>query len=232
MPMSEPLRVVLAEDNYLVREGTRQLLDATGEVVVVAAVGDGAALLTAVDEQAPAAVLTDIRMPPTHTMEGIHAAHEIRHRHPDIGVVVLSQHADEAYAFALLAQGTAGLGYLLKDRVGERAELVRALRETAGGRSVLDPVIVDALVGRRARQRSSPLARLTTRELDVLGAMAQGKTNAAIADSLSLSVSAVEKHSNAIFAKLGLGEEPQTHRRVAAVITFLRDAGAEDASGS
>jgi DNA-binding NarL/FixJ family response regulator len=206
--MTDRQRGVLAEDNYLVREGTRQLLDATGEVEVVAAVADALGLLAAVDGHLPDAVLTDIRMPSTHRMEGIEAAHAIRDRHPGMGVVVLSQHDDEAYAYALLREGTAGFGYLLKDRVGDHVELVRALRETAAGGSVLDPAVVDALIGRRSRLASSVLARLTERERDVLGAMAQGRTNQAIADALHLSVSAVEKHSNAIFAKFGLTEAP------------------------
>lgn len=222
--MSDRLRVVIAEDNYLVREGTRQLLEATGEVEVMAAVADAPALLEAVGRLRPDAVLTDIRMPPSHRMEGIEAAHRIRELHPSIGVVVLSQHADEAYAYALLREGTAGFGYLLKERVGDHRELVRGLRETSTGGSVLDPIVVDALIGRRVRSTSSPLATLTDRERDVLGAMAQGKTNQAIAAALHLSVSAVEKHSNAIFSKIGLTEAPQTHRRVAAVLAFLRDA--------
>jgi DNA-binding NarL/FixJ family response regulator len=225
--MSErPLRVVIAEDHYLVREGTRQLLEAGGDVVVVGAVADAVHLLAAVEELRPDAVLTDIRMPPEHHMEGIEAAHRIRARRPSIGVVVLSQHADEAYAFALLEHGTEGLGYLLKERVLDRDDLISALRQTAAGRSVLDPVVVEALVGRRARLDRQPLSSLTERELDVLSLVAQGRTNAGIAARLHLSESAIEKHINAIFTKLGLSEEPQIHRRVAAAVTFLqRGAG-------
>ena len=219
-----PLRVVIAEDNYLVREGTRQLLEATGDVEVVAAVGSANELLDAVERLRPDAVLTDIRMPPGHHMEGIDAAHAIRARHPSVGVVVLSQHADEAYAFALLRDGAAGLAYLLKERIGDRSELLRALRETVAGRSAIDPTIVDALVGRRVRLTGSPLRALNPRETEVLSQMAQGKTTAAIAQALSLSESAVEKHINAIFSKLSLSEEPQIHRRVAAVLTYLRDS--------
>jgi DNA-binding NarL/FixJ family response regulator len=222
--MSEPLRVVIAEDNYLVREGTRRLLEDSGEVEVVAAVGAPDELLDAVERLLPDAVLTDIRMPPGHDMEGILAAQRIRARHPQVGVVVLSQHADEAYAFQLLKDGTAGLAYLLKERVGDTDELLRAIRETIAGRSVIDPVVVEALLARRGRLAHSPLADLTPRETDVVREMAEGKTNAAIAESLSVSESAVEKYANAVFSKLGLTEEPQVHRRVAAVLAFLRDS--------
>jgi DNA-binding NarL/FixJ family response regulator len=223
--MASLLRVVLAEDNYLVREGTRRLLEASGEVEVVAAVGNAAELLDAVQRLTPDAVMTDIRMPPGNHMEGIHAAHTIRAHHPGIGVVVLSQHADEAYAFALLKDGTAGLAYLLKDRVGDLDALLRALREVGTGGSVIDPIVVEALVDRRARLADSPLHTLTPRETEVLRAMAQGATNAAIADALVLSRSAVEKHVSSIFAKLGLTEETRVDRRVAAVLTLLRDSG-------
>ena len=192
-------------------------------VEVLAAVGNAEELLDAVDRLHPQAVLTDIRMPPGHDMEGIEAAHRIRAQHPEVGVVVLSQHADEGYAFELLRNGTAGLAYLLKERVGDVDELLRSLRETVAGRSVIDPVVVEALLRRRGR--ASPLAELTPRETDVLREMAQGKTNAAIAASLSVSESAVEKYANAIFSKLGLSEEKQVHRRVAAVLTFLRESG-------
>jgi DNA-binding NarL/FixJ family response regulator len=222
--MPEPMRVVIAEDNYLVREGTRRLLEDSGQVEVVAAVGAPDELLDAVDRLLPDAVLTDIRMPPGHDMEGIEAARAIRARHPQVGVVVLSQHADAAYAFQLLKDGTAGLAYLLKERVGDLDELLRALRETIAGRSVIDPVVVEALLAWQGRLSHSPLATLTTRETDVLREMAQGKTNAAVAESLSVSESAVEKYGNAIFSKLGLSEEPQVHRRVAAVLAFLRAA--------
>ena len=221
--MPEKVRVVIAEDNYLVREGTRRLLEDSGEVDVVAAVGTAEELLDAVDRLLPQAVLTDIRMPPGHDMEGIEAAHKIRARHQQIGVVVLSQHADAAYAFQLLKNGTAGMAYLLKERVGDLDQLLRAIRETIAGRSVIDPVVVEALLAMRGRLAQSPLATLTPRETDVLREMAQGKTNAAVAESLSVSESAVEKYANAIFSKLGLTEEPQVHRRVAAVITFLKE---------
>lgn len=222
--MSEPLRVVVAEDNYLVREGTSRLLEDSGEVHVVAAVGTAHELIEAADRLLPHAVVTDIRMPPGHDIEGIQAAHAIRARHPKIGVVVLSQHSDEAYAFELLKDGSSGLAYLLKERVGDLDELLRAIRETIAGRSVIDPVVVEALVNSRRRRAESPLATLTSRETDVLREMAQGKTNAAIARSLSISESAVEKYANGIFSKLALTEEPEVHRRVAAVIAFLRES--------
>lgn len=222
--MSSPLRVVIAEDNYLVREGTRRLLEDSGEVEVVATVGSGGELLDSVHRLQPHAVITDIRMPPGHRMEGIEAAHTVRAEYPHIGVVVLSQHADEAYAFELLKHGTTGLAYLLKERVGDLSELLNALQEVVAGRSVIDPYVVQMLVSRLTRREQSALSRLTPRELNVLQEMAQGKTNEAIADSLSLSTSSIEKYSNAIFSKLELAEETRVHRRVAAVLAFLRGA--------
>jgi DNA-binding NarL/FixJ family response regulator len=232
--VAEPLRIVIADDNYLVREGTRRLLEDSGQVSVEAAVGSAAELLDAVQRSRADAVLTDIRMPPAGpaggrggrpAMEGIDAAHAIKAANPAVGVVILSQYADESYAFELFRNGTAGLAYLLKDRVGDLQQLLSALRQVVNGGSVIDPQVVDALVTRRARLRESPLARLTPRELDVLREMAQGRGNAGIAQNLSLSESSVEKHVNAIFAKLGLSGEQLVHRRVAAVLTFLRDAG-------
>jgi DNA-binding NarL/FixJ family response regulator len=219
--------VVIAEDNYLVREGTRRVLEETNEVQVIAAVGTAAELVDAVARLHPDAVITDIRMPPGHQMEGITAAHEIRATHPNVGVVVLSQHAAGAYAFELLKNGTAGLAYLLKDRVADPDELVRALREVVAGRSVIDPKVVEELVNRSGRLRASPLHELSRREVEVLREMAQGKTNAAIGTTLHLSESAVEKYVSAIFMKLGLTEEKQIHRRVGAVLAFLRDEAAE-----
>jgi DNA-binding NarL/FixJ family response regulator len=223
------MRIVIAEDNYLVREGTRQIVEASGEVTVVAAVGTAHELLDAVDRLRPEAVIADIRMPPGHHMEGIEAAHAIRSKYPQVGVVVLSQHADEAYAFELLRNGTAGLAYLLKERIGHPGDLQRALREVVAGRSVIDPQVVEALVARRERLMKTPLTSLTARELDVLREMAQGKTDAAIAGSLHLSESSVQKHAYVIFSKLGLSEEPNIHRRVAAVLTFLRESGRQEA---
>jgi DNA-binding NarL/FixJ family response regulator len=222
--MDRPLNIVIAEDNYLVREGARRLLVDSGAVQVLAAVGNADELLDAVRRMSPDAVITDIRMPPGHHMEGIAAAHAIRADHPAIGVVVLSQHTDESYAFELLRYGTAGLAYLLKDRLGDVHELVHALRAVASGGSVIDPIVVDALVARHTRTTQSALSRLTSRELDVLREMAQGKTNSGIEEALHLSTSTIEKHVNSIFAKLQLSDAP-VHRRVAAVLAFLDNAG-------
>lgn len=220
--MAEKLRVVIAEDNYLVREGTRRLLEDSGAVEVLATVGTADELRDAVRRLGPDAVLTDIRMPPSHHMEGIDAAHWIQTEHPDTGVAVLSQHTDASYALALFRDGTAGLAYLLKDRLGDVEDLIRALREVAQGGSVIDALVVEALVTRRTRTARSPLATLTPRELDVLREMAQGKTNAGIEQAVHLSASTVEKHVNSIFSKLELAEQP-VHRRVAAVLAFLQE---------
>jgi len=220
-----PLRVVFAEDNYLVREGTAALLSGAEDVELVAAVSDLPSLLEAVEEKKPGAVLTDIRMPPTHGTEGIEAALRIRSEHPDIGVVVLSQFAEEEYAYELLKDGAAGLGYLLKERVADVDEVVRALHEVSKGGSGLDPEVVEGLIHRKERLAHSPLARLTDREREVLEQMAQGKNNAAIAKSLFLTERAVEKHINSLFHKLGLTEEGEVHRRVMAVLAFLKEEG-------
>jgi len=217
------LRVVFAEDNYLVREGTAALLAETEEVEIVAIASSFDELMTAVAEQTPDAVLTDIRMPPSNTDEGIRAARGIRAEHPSIGVVVLSQYSDEEYVYDLLKDGAEGLGYLLKERVADVEELVRALTEVARGGSVLDPKVVEALVAAKDRLAHSPLATLTEREREVLSHMAQGRNNAAIAEALFLTERAVEKHINSLFHKLGLSEEPNVHRRVMAVLAFLRE---------
>lgn len=217
------VRVVFAEDNYLVREGTAALLHGSDEIELVGTATTLDELLIAVEELQPEAVLTDIRMPPTNTTEGIVAARRIRGEHPEIGVVVLSQYAEEEYAYELLKDGAVGLGYLLKERVADVAELVRALSEVAKGGSVLDPKVVEALVSAKDRMAYSPLAQLTGREREVLEHMAQGRNNASIAESLFLTERAVEKHINSLFHKLGLSEEPAVHRRVMAVLAFLRE---------
>lgn len=225
------IRVVIADDHYLVREGTRRLLEASGEVAVVATVEDGAQLRTAVERLSPDAAIVDIRMPPTHQMEGIEAAVALRALHPEMGVVVLSQHANALYALELFKDGTRGLAYLLKDRVGDLDELLRALREVILGGSVIDPVVVEGLLQRQRNSSERLLDTLTPREMDVLGAMAEGRSNVSIGEALYISQSGVEKHINAIFAKLGLlMEETDTHRRVAAVLAFLgsRDPAVPD----
>jgi DNA-binding NarL/FixJ family response regulator len=227
------VRVIIAEDHYLVREGTRRLLESSGEVEVVAAVESAQAALTAVDRLRPDVVITDIRMPPTNQMEGIEVAHAIRSKHPHVGVVVLSQYANSLYAFELFRNGTGGFAYLLKDRVGDLDELMRALREVTVGGSVIDPQVVEGLLARRQQLSGSLLETLTSREMDVLSEMAQGKSNSAIAEALFISQSAIEKHINSIFAKLALSaEDGAHHRRVAAVLTLLRsqDLRARDSS--
>jgi DNA-binding NarL/FixJ family response regulator len=233
MPRSQPedavpsrvvtIRVVLAEDNYLVREGLHRLVDSEPDLEVVAVAEDLASLLAAIEQEKPDVVLTDIRMPPTGTDEGIRAAEELRTSHPDIGVVVLSQYDDAAYAVALLDKGSAGRAYLLKERVSDLGQLRNAIVEVHAGGSVIDPRVVEGLVAARSRSASSPLARLTPREREILGEMAQGKNNAAIAAALVLSERAVEKHINSIFSKLTLTEETEVHRRVKAVLLFLSD---------
>jgi DNA-binding NarL/FixJ family response regulator len=216
-----PLRVVLAEDNYLVREGLAALLDDVDDVEVVGTASDSERLLHLVDRVLPDAVLTDIRMPPTFTTEGIDAARTIRARHPTIGVVVLSQFVEEDWCRTLMSDGAAGMGYLLKDRVSDTEELISALRTVVVGGSSLDPRVVDALLSRRMSEADSPMPALSARELSVLQLMASGRSNAAIAGQLYLSERAVEKAISTTFVKLGLSEESETNRRVAAVLAFL-----------
>ena len=218
-----PLRVVLAEDNYLLREGLVQLLAMSDEIEVVAACGDLPALERAIASTNPDVVITDIRMPPTGTDEGLQAANRLRSDHPGVGVVVLSQFAEPDYALALLEKGAAGRAYLLKERVSDLDQLIRAIREVARGGSVIDPAVVEALVESRTASKGSPLAELTPREREVLSQVAQGRNNAGIAAVLSLTDRAVEKHINAIFSKLGLSEEPDIHRRVKATLVYLAD---------
>lgn len=217
-----PIRAVIAEDHYLVREGTRKLLESSGRVEVIASVSDKAALLEAAERLSPDAVVVDIRMPPTHQMEGIEAAHEIRARFPRTGVVVLSQYANALYAFQLFKDGTDGLAYLVKDRVGDLDELLAAVVAVTEGRSVIDSQVVESLLPRNSTSQHPELAELTDREHEVLREMAQGKSNQAIANVLYVSESAVEKHVSAIFAKLGLeASDAAVNRRVAAVLTYL-----------
>jgi len=217
--------VVFAEDNYLVREGTSALLAEVEEIELVGIVEEPQALLRSVVELHPDAVLTDIRMPPTFTSEGIDAAKRIRAEHPGVGVVVLSQYAEDDLAFELLSEGVAGLGYLLKERISQVDELVRALQEVCRGGSALDPKIVEGLMFRRSRETHSPLNALTEREREVLAEMAAGRNNASIAKALYLSDRAVEKHIGVVFQKLGLIEEGEVNRRVMAVLAFLEASG-------
>jgi len=216
-----PIRVVLAEDNYLLRAGTAALLQALDDVELLAAVADRDELLAAVEEHRPDVVITDIRMPPGHSTEGLAAAAVIRERYPGTGVILLTQFADPQYAYEFLRGGAAGAGYLLKERIGDIAELERSLKQVAAGGSALDPQLVEALVTRGERTDGSPLAALTRREREVLEQMAQGKNNATIAKALFLTERAVQKHINTLFAKLGLGDNVDLDRRVAAVLTLL-----------
>jgi DNA-binding NarL/FixJ family response regulator len=219
------VRVVLAEDNYLVREGVRKLIETEPDLDIVGVCADYDTLLAMAQEQQPDVVVTDIRMPPTGTDEGIRAATVLRERNPATGVVVLSQYSEPAYAVAFLDGGSRGRAYLLKERVSDIGQLAAAIREVAEGGSVIDPVVVDSLVAARAKPPDSPLHRLTPREKEILSEMAQGKNNAAVAATLVLSERAVEKHINSIFSKLALSEEPDVHRRVKAVLLFLSDQG-------
>ena len=219
------IRVALAEDNVLLREGISRLVSANDDFELVGVAADLPQLLRVVSEQAPDVVVTDIRMPPTGTDEGIQAAAWIREHHPNAGVVVLSQYTAPAYAVALLEHGSAGRAYLLKERVASVDELARAIRTVAQGGSVIDPRVVDELVKARSQRHMSPLSSLTARESEILAEMAQGKSNAAIAATLCVTERAVEKHTNSIFAKLGLSEEKDVNRRVKAVLLFLEPAG-------
>jgi DNA-binding NarL/FixJ family response regulator len=218
-----PIKVVLAEDSYLVREGVRRLLESEPDIDLVGVCEDYDSLLEAIAGAEPDVLLTDIRMPPTGTDEGVRAAEQLRRLRPEAGVVLLSQYADPAYALAFLEGGTEGRAYLLKERVADLDQLLAAIREVARGGSVIDPKVVEALVAARSRNAQSPLARLTPREREVLALLAEGRSNAAVADGLVLSERAVEKHINSIFAKLGLPEARDAHRRVKAVLLFLAD---------
>jgi DNA-binding NarL/FixJ family response regulator len=218
-----PIRVVIAEDHLLVREGVRRLLETEPDIEVAAVCSDLDSLLAAVETEHPDVVVTDIRMPPGNSDEGIQAAERLRTTDPDVGVVVLSQYATPSYALALLEGGSAGRSYLLKERVQDPGELVSAIRAVANGGSVIDPKVVEALVAEDARGERSPLKSLTEREQDVLREMAAGKSNAAIGESLFLAERSVEKVIHSIFLKLGLTWEPSVNKRVKAVILYLAE---------
>jgi len=221
------LRIALAEDNYLVREGLEQLLGGAEEIELLASCADMTSLLAAVDADPPDVVLTDIRMPPDGDDAGIQIASRLRETHPEIGVVVLSQYSEPGFVLRLLDSGSEGRAYLLKERIADRAELTRAIEAVAEGGSVIDPKIVEVLVQARSRAQSSPLAEMTPRELDVLAAVAEGKSNTAIAAELVLTKRAIEKHINAIFLKLGLTyseDVEQISKRVKAALIFLGES--------
>jgi DNA-binding NarL/FixJ family response regulator len=217
-----PTTLLIAEDDYLVREGARAVLDANPRLSVLGTAADPAEVEALLDEHQPDVVILDIRMPPTFTTEGIELAHRIRASGRGIGIVVLSQHADPEYAIELLRDGSDGVAYLLKERLGDADRLVQAIEEVRSGGSMLDPRIVEALLEAQRRRTASKLAGLTPRELEVLALMASGRGNAAIARELSITDRSVEKHSNAIFRKLGLSEELDLNRRVAAVLFYLQ----------
>ncbi|MFL6007544.1 MAG: response regulator [Gaiellaceae bacterium] len=219
------IRLVLADDHYLVREGLKSLLETRPELEVAAVAGDLDELLAAVEAEKPDVVVTDIRMPPGNADEGIQAAARLRETNPNVGVVVLSQYATPAYALALLDGGSAGRAYLLKERVNDLDQLVAAINAVAEGGSVIDPKVVEALVAKNARGEESPLSQLTPREHDVLREMAEGKNNAAIAASLFLTERSVEKVIHSIFLKLGLTWEEAVHKRVKAVVLYLAESG-------
>jgi DNA-binding NarL/FixJ family response regulator len=225
------LRVVVAEDNALLRDGMARLIQSRPDLELAGVATDLPGLVDLIDRERPDVVVTDIRMPPTSRDEGIQAANRLRETSPATGVVVLSQYANPEYALALLAQGSRGRAYLLKERVTDVEELLRAIREVARGGAVIDPAVVEMLVSARTQRPASDLDRLTPREREVLAEIATGKNNATVATSLVLSERAVEKHANAIFAKLGLSEEPDLNRRVKAVLVYLAETGEADVEG-
>jgi DNA-binding NarL/FixJ family response regulator len=217
------IRVVLAEDNALLREGVSRVIDGADDLELAGVAEDYDGLLGLIDGERPDVVITDIRMPPTGTDEGIRAAEHVRRTQPEAGVVVLSQYASPGYAVALLQEGSSGRAYLLKERVSDVEDLLAAVREVARGGSVIDPEVVEALVAGTTKARRSEVDRLTPREREVLSEMATGKSNAAIASALYLSERAVEKHINSMFSKLNLTEERDLNRRVKAVLLYLAD---------
>jgi DNA-binding NarL/FixJ family response regulator len=217
------IRVVVAEDGFLAREAIEQILGRAPEVQVVAVCEDQPSLLEAIDDQHPAVVVTDIRMPPTKTDEGIQVARTLREAHPDVGVVVVSQFVEPSYALSLLESGSSGRAYLLKERMHDGEQLVQAIKAVAAQESMIDAKVVEALVDARSRRDASPLSELTPREFEVLSEIAEGKSNAAIARSLFLTKRAVEKHINSIFMKLELPDADDVSRRVKATLMFLAD---------
>jgi DNA-binding NarL/FixJ family response regulator len=220
------IRVVLAEDSFLAREAIAGVLDRIEGIEIVARCGDLETLRAAIEEQRPDVVVTDIRMPPDNTDEGIRLAAELRSRHPEIGVVVLSQHAEPTYASVLLEEGSERRAYLLKESVKNQAELSRAVRTVAEGGSVVDPIVVEQLVGARQQREDPRLESLTPRELEILAMIAEGRSNAAIADELVVTKRAVERHINSIFLKLDLREAEDVSRRVKAALHYLTERGA------
>jgi DNA-binding NarL/FixJ family response regulator len=226
------LRVVIADDNYLVREALMHLLDSDPRVELVATCQDGLQLVEAVDAELPDVVVTDIRMPPSGDDEGITFANRLRQTHPGIGVVVVSQYADPRYGLALLDGGSDRRAYLLKDRLRDREHLIAAIYAVAAGGSVVDAKVVEALIAARTGGEHTALSELTRRELEILGHMAQGKSNQAIAEELFLSKRAVEKHINAIFMKLGLAHAEDISRRVKAALIYLAGAATSGASAA
>jgi DNA-binding NarL/FixJ family response regulator len=216
------VRVVIADDSALLREGLQLVLAEAGHTVV-AAVGDGPGLVEAAMRERPDLCLVDVRMPPSHTDEGLRAAVELRRNWPDARILVLSQYVEMSYAEELLADGRGGVGYLLKDRAGDIDDFLDALERVADGGTALDPQVIERLLTRRSA--ADPLASLTPRETEVLALMAEGRNNAGIAEALVVTLAAVEKHTQRIFAKLGLSPDDQAHRRVAAVLAYLRSVG-------
>jgi DNA-binding NarL/FixJ family response regulator len=228
MKESSAYSVVVAEDSFLIREGIRMALEQQAdEIEVLEYCPDLPTLLHAVDRHRPDVVITDIRMPPTNTDEGIQAAAAVRNLDPDIGVVVISQYVTPHYALALFEEGSAGRAYILKEHIGHRIQLVGVIREVAGGGSVVDPKVVDVLVEARTRAKNSKLAQLTPREREVLAGVAAGKSNSAVAESLFMTRRAVEKNINSIFSKLGLRDETEVSRRVRAALLFLAEQDLE-----
>ena len=217
------MRVVVAEDAFLAREAIEQVLARAPEIEIAEICEDRYSLLEAIEKHVPDAVVTDIRMPPTGTDEGIQVAQLVREQWPDMGVVVLSQFVEPAYALALLAAGSAGRAYLLKERIHDEQQLIHAIRAVVAGESVIDPKVVDALVEAQSRNEHSQLAQLSEREAEVLAEIAQGKSNSAIAESLFLTKRAVEKHINSIFLKLDLRDSDDVSRRVKATLMYLAD---------